>query len=175
MACLALISVVYPLRFLKIKTRGRALQLFAGSIIVMVFAAVNVTDKAPTDTAEIKLPDVAPVAASVTAELPTPIKTATLTPSLPTEQKRFIEIIEHARNQFDEAKNDLAKGATRPARAKAICSAFRSKQVRDWIGRVYRLSSNSDGKGVLTIEVGEQIRLGTTNNALSDVAYPSLI
>ncbi|CAM5396239.1 hypothetical protein AFEL58S_01962 [Afipia felis] len=170
--CVAALSVIYPLRFLGVKTRTRALQLLAASLIVMVIAALGQGETpSPTqaEVAEVKLPDVAPAPA-------TPVKLVASEPAQPSAQKRLIEIVESSRSQFSQAKNDLAKGATRPARAKAICAIIRPGQtVRDWIGKVYKLSSNGDGHGVLYVEIADDIKVVTVNNALANAAYPSLI
>lgn len=177
-SCVAAVSLIYPLRFLKIRTRGRALQLFIAGFALMVVAAVNLPNKAETARPApvvVQEPAAAPMKTEASPVKTAAAKAAAVEPAMPPAQRRFIEIIEDARNRFDEAKNDLAKGATRPARAKAICSAMQSKQVADWIGTVHRLSSNSDGKGVLRVEIAEDIRLGTVDNAFSDIGYPTLI
>lgn len=170
--CAAVLSVICPLRFLGIKTRTRALQLLAASFVGIVIAAFGhgeTESPVRTEVAEVKEPDVAPA-------LTTPVKLAVAEPAQPSAQKRLIEIVESSRDQFSQAKNDLAKGATRPARAKAICAVIRPGQtVRDWVGKVHTLSSNGDGHGVLYVEIADDIRVGTVDNALGDIAYPSLI
>ncbi len=69
----------------------------------------------------------------------------------------------------------MAKGASRPARARAICSALPSHKVNGWVGRVSSLSTNGDGKGVLSVEVGPDMYVTTWNNDLSDIGDHTLI
>ncbi len=94
---------------------------------------------------------------------------------MPPAQVALIESVESARRQYAAGANDMAKGAARPARAQSICRALSGLMVDDWVGRVKILSTNSDGKGVLGVEIGTKINVKTWNNALSDVADRTLI
>ena len=69
----------------------------------------------------------------------------------------------------------MAQGAARPARAKEICAAFKDLQVSKWLGEVETLSSNTDGLGVLSIQIAQGISIKTWNNALSDSEDRTLI
>lgn len=96
-------------------------------------------------------------------------------PTMPEPQKQFIAAIEAARETYSKGANDMAKGAARPARAKQICSALKTRQAKEWVGVIYGLSTNSDGKGVMEITVGPDFYVKTWNNALSDVSDRTLI
>ena len=96
-------------------------------------------------------------------------------PPMPKEQQAFHDAIVAARAAYDSAENDLAKGGTRPARGAAICGAVEGRKVDGWVGTVYALSTNSEGKGVLSIEMPGDIWLSTWNNALSDISSDTLI
>lgn len=93
----------------------------------------------------------------------------------PAQQEAFVKVVEEGQRAFKAAENDFQRGATRPVRSQAICNALRSVAVADWIGRVARLSTNSDGLGVLGIDIGSKILATTWNNALSDMSADSLI
>lgn len=95
--------------------------------------------------------------------------------SMPDTQKAFVAAIESGRQQYAAGTNDMAKGAARPARGRALCSSLPNGRVVNWVGRISTLSSNSDGKGVLTVEFGPDMYLGTWNNSLSDVGDGTLI
>jgi hypothetical protein len=70
----------------------------------------------------------------------------------------------------------MAKGAARPARAKEICAVLKGAlHVINWLGTVETLSSNSDGLGVLSIQIAEGISIKTWNNAISDIEDKTLI
>jgi hypothetical protein len=93
----------------------------------------------------------------------------------PKIQKMFVASVTKARETYNAAPNDMAKGAARPARAKEICSELKSLSADNWTGLVSSQSSNGDGKGVLSIEIGPSIYLKTWNNSLSDTGANTLI
>ncbi len=91
-------------------------------------------------------------------------------------QHGMIAAIQAARGQYATAANELAQGAARSTRARAICAALGSSTVvQDWSGQVSQLSSNSEGKGVLRVDIGGGATVGTWDNALSDVVDDTLI
>ena len=47
--------------------------------------------------------------------------------------------------------------------------------VTQWVGTVSKLSSNGDGKGVMSIKVGKDIYVETWNNEVSDIGDQTLI
>jgi hypothetical protein len=97
------------------------------------------------------------------------------TASLPADQQNFIDAVTGAREAYRRAANDMAKGAARVERSERICQALRSFIVQDWIGRVHRLSSNNDGRGVLALKIGPGIYTKTWNNAVSDFQDGTLL
>lgn len=94
---------------------------------------------------------------------------------VPSDQTRFINAVSSARTSYLKAPNELAAGGVRSTRQQGICNAIVSQQASDWIGRIERLSSNGDGKGVVTVSTTEHIHVGTWNNALSDLGDRTLI
>jgi hypothetical protein len=97
------------------------------------------------------------------------------TPPMPAAEKQLIAAVDKGRTTYVEGANDMAKGAARPARAKEICTFLKDVQVRNWRGRVKILSSNSDGFGVLSVQIGDNISIKTWNNSISDVEDKTLI
>ena len=83
-------------------------------------------------------------------------------------EDRFLAILDQASAAYDASSNDMAKGAARPARARALCAATTGTQISGWRGTVDTLSSNNAGKGVLTIRLSQHVTVSTTNNAVSD-------
>jgi hypothetical protein len=73
---------------------------------------------------------------------------------------------------YEEATNDMAKGALRPGRARALCSRLPFIRVRgvvqDWIGTIETLSATGDGRGVLAVRIGPHATVQTTNNGFSE-------
>jgi hypothetical protein len=96
-------------------------------------------------------------------------------PAIPPEQAAFIRAVVAAREDYRQAPNELAKGGVRAQRGQKICQALASAEVSGWMGRVVKLGSNSDGKGVLAVEVADEVFVATWNNALSDLAHDTLI
>jgi len=94
---------------------------------------------------------------------------------IPAKQQAFVDAVEKARQNYDAAENDLAKGRTRNARKQAVCGLLKSRTVEGWVGHITNLSSNEDGKGVLEITLSDHATVKTWNNAFSDIAYNTLI
>ena len=86
----------------------------------------------------------------------------------PAQQVALIRAIERARIQFKNVSNEPQRAEVLRFRANAICSDV-SSSIERWIGKISLLSTNSDGKGTMSITVGKNLKIKTWNNALSDV------
>ncbi len=117
----------------------------------------------------------APAAPPPVADRSVPDPPARPAPQMPAAEKAFIQAVERARSRYASGANEMQKGAARPRRAKEICEALKSAAVKNWIGHVEQLSTNGDGKGVLKIRIADNLFLMTSNNALSDLAWDTLI
>lgn len=97
--------------------------------------------------------------------------------SIPADQAGFIRVIQKSRDQFDAAKNDLQRSAARKSRKQDLAAAMPSLSAHDWIGTVADLTTNSEGKAVLSLnlEHAQWIKVETWNNAISDVVHGTLI
>ncbi len=93
----------------------------------------------------------------------------------PYAEQQFIKAVHDGHAAYDAAGNDMQKGATRPRRAKAVCAALPSGSASNWTGKIYKLSSNSDGKGVLEIELASDVWVKTWSNSFSDIGDHTLI
>ena len=109
----------------------------------------------------------APMQSAAPTPAPAPVAAP---PPEPTglSEDQFLAIIDQASAAYDAGSNDMAKGAARPARAHSICNAATGVQASEWRGTVETLSSNNEGKGVLTVRLSPRATVSTTNNALSD-------
>lgn len=96
-------------------------------------------------------------------------------PSLPMpgSEQAFISTVQNYAAQYGQAANEMAQGALRVRRAKALCAL--NTDVENWTGTVATLSSNSDGRGVLEIKLADGVTVGTWNNAISDIGSDTLI
>jgi hypothetical protein len=93
--------------------------------------------------------------------------------SMPADEGEFIKILTLARGAYEEAKTEFTKGAIRPQRAKAICAILKSTQANNWIGKLVRLTTNGDGKGVLAIEIAPSVTIKTFSTHRSLLAFES--
>jgi len=98
-----------------------------------------------------------------------------VTAKRPADEVEFIRIISSAQQQATDAKNDMQKGGIKAERDKAICQAMQSLAAQNWTGRISKITANSDGKGVLEIEIAKDIFIKTWNNALSDIGDQTLL
>lgn len=166
-----LLSVVVPLRFLGVKKRWQGAALLVASLIVLIVIGNNVDPPSSSRTVTVTTAAITPApAARVTSAQP-----AATQIDIPGPQLMFIGVVEEARSAYIAAANDMAKGAARPARAKAICQTLKPGLISGWVGAITTLSSNSDGKGVLVVEIAPDIFLATWNNELSDIGHSTLI
>jgi hypothetical protein len=94
---------------------------------------------------------------------------------IPDDQARFIAANDAGRAAYKAGANDMAKGAARPYRAQSLCRGAQIRNVQNWIGKVATLSSNGDGKGVLSVMIGNEVCVKTWNNSVSDVGDRTLI
>lgn len=94
---------------------------------------------------------------------------------MPADQQRFLALVDRFAEAYRTAPNDMARGAVRPERARALCAAVRGLSVRGWVGTVETLSSTNDGRGVLALRLGSQVTVKTWNNSLSDSGDRTLI
>jgi hypothetical protein len=100
---------------------------------------------------------------------------ASVQPQLPNDQAQFVKAVSSARTAFSGAPNELAAGGVRSSRMNAICNAVINQAASDWYGKVTKMTSNGDGKGVLSISVAPDVQVSTWNNALSDIGDNTLI
>lgn len=107
-------------------------------------------------------PAAAPAAIVLPAEMPPP-------------QQRLVAAVQRARDAYGSSTNDMARGAARPLRGREVCEAVRDGVATNWTGLVTGLSSRPDGRGVLSVDVGERTFLTTRTNAESDRADGTLI
>jgi hypothetical protein len=94
--------------------------------------------------------------------------------SMPTDQASFVDAVDWARREYRVRETELAKGYVRPARALILCNELSRAEVKGWVGQIEALTTN-DGRGVMSVAIGNKIYLKTWNNAVSDVEDGTLI
>ncbi len=90
-------------------------------------------------------------------------------------ESEFISVVSQAQVNGSAAKNDMAVGGIKFKRDDQICSLIHDGKVNSWVGKIKSLDANSDGYGVLSIEIAPGITLKTWNNSFSDRNDQTLI
>ena len=90
-------------------------------------------------------------------------------------QEQFIAIVLKSIVDAKGAQNDMQKGGILASRNNEICKILPSLNVKNWIGTVKKVDSNSDGKGVLYVSIAKDVSVQTWNNALSDIFDKTLL
>jgi hypothetical protein len=103
---------------------------------------------------------------------PTQINAA---PTLPPLESKFIDIVSAAQSQSTQTENDMQKGGVKAARDSQLCATIKTLDIDGWIGTISDINSNSDGKGVLSVEIAPNVDLKTWNNSFSDIGDQTLI
>lgn len=93
----------------------------------------------------------------------------------PPDQSAVLDAVAGARVAYHGAANELAKGAARAQRKRAICKHVRQLRARNWTGTITQLTTNTKGKGIATVKIAEDAYVKTWNNAFSDIAHGTLI
>jgi len=80
-----------------------------------------------------------------------------------------------AQDGWGAASNDLQRGGLKAERDAAVCAAIPNLQATDWTGVIRTIDANGEGKGVITIEVAENVQIKTWNTAFSDIMDETLV
>lgn len=96
---------------------------------------------------------------------------------MPTDQSKFIEVVSAAQADSDKAANDMQRGGVLAMREKKICQLIGKAHgaVKNWVGEVEKVDSNSDGMGILQLKIADRIHVQTVNNGLSDIVYKTML
>ncbi len=66
-------------------------------------------------------------------------------------------------------------GSALSRRNKGLCKIVENGRVKHWSGKIATLDANGEGKGVVSIEIAEDVHVATWNNAFSDYEDHTLI
>ena len=144
------------------QNKGRARNFgCAGLIVIILIVAFVVFNHTPQSGTSDQA-----ASSAVPADAPT---------MLPPSETSFIEVVSTAQGNSQRTENDMQKGGVKATRDKAICNTMTSPEVRDWIGTIQTIDSNSDGKGVLAISIAPDVLIKTWNNAISDIETHTLL
>lgn len=93
----------------------------------------------------------------------------------PEAQLKFEQVIAEYAKQFSDAANELQESTTRKNRGQALAGLGMGNQVSEWVGYLDSMATNSDGDAYIIISLNKNLKVGTWNNALSDIEDKSMI
>lgn len=93
----------------------------------------------------------------------------------PDDEIQFLDIVTTAQVAARDSDNDMQLAAAKATRDTEMCSLLGGFTVSDWTGKLIELDANGDGKGILAIELADDVEVATWNNFLSDAGDGTLI
>lgn len=144
---------------------------FALMVLIIGFGGSSSSDSEEANSASVEAPE-----SSVPAEVvPTEDPNMTDYGLYPQSQADFVSLIEKAREDFDSAETDLQESVIVRGRDKALCGLLSGGVANKWVGKIKDVGANGEGKAYLEIEIANDVRVQTWNNALSDIFDNTLI
>lgn len=93
----------------------------------------------------------------------------------PEDQRTFLDLVTTAQATARTAENDMQVASAKATRDAGVCSLLPGRTVSSWTGKLVELDANGDGKGILAVELAEDVEVATWNNFLSDAGDNTLI
>jgi hypothetical protein len=135
-------------------------------LILLVVAAANFIKPGSQTAANQPQPVVAPPASTTPQPVALP---------LPAGEQAVLRVVRAEAQRYEAAPNEMARGAIRPERARALCAALPGGAAQNWAGTIETLTSNNAGDGVLAIRLDGTTIVKTWNNSFSDIGDRTLI
>lgn len=95
--------------------------------------------------------------------------------AMPKVEKDFIALIKKYMEQFDGAANELQQSALRNNRKIEISKLMKSKTIKSWTGTINNMTTTTEGKAHVSIQIAPEIEIMNMNNSFSDLNTNSLI
>jgi len=93
----------------------------------------------------------------------------------PAAQLKFVQTVDKAKTAIRDAETDLQESVALRARDKALCAILGKNNATNWTGLIGRIGANGEGKAYVTVDIGDDMKVSTWNNALSDFMDDTLI
>lgn len=161
------------------KTRAY-IGIGSGALMTVAGCLIGAFSDPPASTA-VTARQTEGAAASVAAPAPIaePVPVAPPQPAMSASQQHFCDAVNSARDGYQAAQragaNELKLSKLRSQRKAAVAAAVKGGTVKDWVGTVDSLQTTGEGKAVFVVELPCGSKMGTWNNALSDIMDNSLI
>ncbi len=157
-----LINPKYPIFWMQIKSRERVGAVYVPIVIVTLLLMLYTGSKG----SETKPEEMSTMSLNI-------VPLESLRPS---EEQKFINIIDKYADLYKKAPNIVAKSKVwRDRDAELDNEKIMGKKISDWVGTVKNLGMNSEGNGVLIIAVTNNIFVKTYDDAFSDGQNGTLI
>jgi hypothetical protein len=92
----------------------------------------------------------------------------------PDEEQAFLSAVQDG--QAVDTDNEIRLVQAQKERNAAICSVLPSKAVHNWVGTITTIDTTLGGdSGVVTVQLADDIEVGTWNNGFSDLGSHTLI
>lgn len=97
--------------------------------------------------------------------------------TFPPQQQAFLDALDEAKTEYNEAPNELKKSAVRRNRKSKIKKVLKGKKaIKNWVGVISELGTTGDGNAYLTVKIPESdASIQTWNNEFSDISSNTLI
>ena len=96
-------------------------------------------------------------------------------PDVPQNQAAFLDVFQEYLDLFESAETELQGANYLNERDRALCEFTDNGRVEGWVGELSSVAANSEGKGVVSVKIDDDLRVETWNNALSDIFDETLI
>lgn len=145
-------------------------------LLLALFGASSGSNSTSTDSNNGKTSNAAPSEPAAEPEKPVEVEpTGGQYGEYPAAQMKFVDTVEKARTAISDAETDLQESVALRSRDKALCAILRNNKVTDWTGVIGRVGANGEGKAYVLVDIAEDMKVSTWNNALSDFSDNTLI
>jgi hypothetical protein len=93
----------------------------------------------------------------------------------PKDQQAVLAAVVAGREGYEDSDNELKQRQVQAQRSRALRAAVPTLKVVNWVGEIRSIDTNSEGKAVLELNIGDDTKVSTWNNALSDIGDDTLI
>ena len=95
--------------------------------------------------------------------------------AVPAPQKEFVDTVLSYKADFRKAQNELQQSSVRTKRRQALAGLGLGMAVENWVGKIKRMETTTEGHAVLAVTIGDNVEIHTWNNAFADMGVGTLI
>lgn len=95
--------------------------------------------------------------------------------AMPARQLRFLASVEEARTAAQAAGTPAAQTAIQSQRRDALCELLQDVAVTNWVGRVHALQADTEGRGIVTVKLTNDVVLTTAISPRNETEADTLV